>query len=85
MPLIFISFSTSERTYMGGCQNYGPFLGTLNIRCRIMIGIQKETIILTTTHIMEPTGNKRSLLVTNPLNTQWKPCFIIDITRGRPI
>ena len=26
---------------MGGCQNYGPFLGTLNIRCRIMIGIQK--------------------------------------------
>ena len=26
---------------MGGCQNYGPFLGTLNIRCRIIIGIQK--------------------------------------------
>ena len=21
---------------MGGCQNYGPFLGTLNIRCRII-------------------------------------------------
>ena len=20
--------------HMGGCQNYGPFLGTLNIRCR---------------------------------------------------
>ena len=20
--------------YMGGCQNYGPFLGTLNTRCR---------------------------------------------------
>ena len=37
--------------YMGGCQNYGPFLGTLNIRCRIIIGIQKGTIILTTTHI----------------------------------
>ena len=36
---------------MGGCQNYGPFLGTLNIRCRIMIGIQKGDIILTTTHI----------------------------------
>ena len=29
-------------TYMGGCQNSGPFLGTLNIRCRIIIGIQKE-------------------------------------------
>ena len=36
--------------YMGGCQNYGPFLGTLNIRCRIIIGSQKGTIILTTTH-----------------------------------
>ena len=36
---------------MGGCQNYGPFLGTLNIRCRIIIGTQKGTIILTTTHM----------------------------------
>ena len=26
-----------------GCgQNYGPLLGTLNIRCRITIGIQKR-------------------------------------------
>ena len=33
--------------YMGGCQNYGPFLGTLDIRCRI----QKGTVILTTAHI----------------------------------
>ena len=36
---------------MGGCQNYGPFLGTLNIRCRTIMGTQKGTIILTTTHI----------------------------------
>ena len=36
--------------HMGGCQNYGPFLGTLNTRCRIIIGIQEGTIILTTTH-----------------------------------
>ena len=36
--------------YKGGCQNYGPFLGTLNNRCRIIIGTQKGTIILTTTH-----------------------------------
>ena len=36
---------------MGGCQNWGPFLGTLNIRCRIIVGIQKRTIILTTTHM----------------------------------
>ena len=26
---------------MGSCQNYGPFLGTLNNRFRIMIGTQK--------------------------------------------
>ena len=36
---------------MGGCQNYGPFLGTLHIRGRIIIGIQKGTIILTTSHM----------------------------------
>ena len=28
-----------------------PFLGTLNIRCRIIIGTPKGTIILTTIHI----------------------------------
>ena len=28
-----------------------PFWGTLNIRCRIIIRIQKGTLILTTTHI----------------------------------
>ena len=37
---------------MGGCQNYGPFLGALNIRCRIIIGTQKGITILTTTHII---------------------------------
>ena len=36
---------------MGGCQNYSPFLGTLHIGCRIIMGTQKGTIILTTTHI----------------------------------
>ena len=40
--------------YMGGCLNYGPLLGTVNIRCRIMIGTPKGTIILTTTHIYTP-------------------------------
>ena len=40
--------------YMGGCQNYGPFLGTLINSCRIIIGTQKGTIILTTTHIKAP-------------------------------
>ena len=37
--------------YVGGCQNYGPFLGTLNIRCRIIMRTQKGTLILTTTHV----------------------------------
>ena len=41
----------SSGLYMAGCQNYGPFLGTLNIRGRIVIGTQKGTIILITTHI----------------------------------
>ena len=36
---------------MGGCQNYDPFWGTLKIRCRSIIGIQKGAIMLTTTHI----------------------------------
>ena len=37
--------------HMGGCQNFGPFLGTLHIRCRIILGIQRGTRILTTTHM----------------------------------
>ena len=27
---------------MGSCQNYGPVLGTLNNRCRIIVGTQKR-------------------------------------------
>ena len=37
---------------MGGCQNYGPLLGPLNTRCRILLRTQKGTIILTTTHMV---------------------------------
>ena len=36
---------------MGSCQNYGPFLGTQNNRCRIVLETQKGTLILTTTHM----------------------------------
>ena len=36
---------------MGGCQNYGPFLGTLNIRGRIIMGTPQRIIILTTTQM----------------------------------
>ena len=28
--------------YMGGCQNYDPFWGTLNSRCRIMTGSKRD-------------------------------------------
>ena len=38
---------------MGGCQNYAPFLGTLNIRCRTTLGTPKGTIVLTTTHMKD--------------------------------
>ena len=48
---VTLARTTGLYRYLGGCQNYGPFLGTLNIRCRIIIGTQKGTIILTTTHI----------------------------------
>ena len=45
------SSALHSEPYMGGCQNYGPFLGSLNNRCRIIIGPKTGTIILTTTHI----------------------------------
>ena len=36
---------------MGGCHNYGPLLGPLNTRCRIILRTHKRTLILTTTHM----------------------------------
>ena len=41
-PKQFSTNTSQGISYMGGCQNYGPFLGTLDIRCRILIGIQKR-------------------------------------------
>ena len=41
----------AKRLYMGGCQNYGPLLGPLNTRCRIILRIQKGTRISTSSHI----------------------------------
>ena len=41
----------SLTTHMDGCENYGPLLGPLNARCRIILRTQKGTIILTTTHM----------------------------------
>ena len=50
---------------VGGCQNYGPLLGTLNIRCRIIIVIQKGTIILTTTHVGSAEAGRRAVMSGN--------------------
>ena len=37
---------------VGGCQNYGTFLGPPNPRCRIILRTKKRTIILTTNHVI---------------------------------
>ena len=37
--------------YMGGCQNYGFFLGPYYNTARSIKGTQEGTIILTTTHM----------------------------------
>ena len=39
--------------HMGGCQNYGPFLGPYYNTAPNIYGTQKGTIILTTTHMKE--------------------------------
>ena len=52
MGIMEKKMETTIMSYMGGCQKYGPFLGPVNIRCRIIIGIQKGTIILTTTQMI---------------------------------
>ena len=42
-----------ETTVLGYLYPLSPFLGTLNIRCRTIMGTQKGTIILTTTQVMK--------------------------------
>ena len=39
---------------MGSCPNDGPFLGTQNFGCRIILGTQKGTLILTTAQMVNP-------------------------------
>ena len=45
------SYQNHHQEHLDGCQNFGPSLGTLKIRCCIIVGIQKGAIILTTTHL----------------------------------
>ena len=58
-PLSPLKMSCEYSIYGWLSKNYGPFLGTLNIRCRIIIGTQKGTIILTTTHMYMYSGSYR--------------------------
>ena len=69
---------------MGGCQNYGPFLGTLNIRDRFIIGTQKRTIILTTTHIYIYTYIF-SQPNTNPRFLRWGPVQAQEAAGGQAV
>ena len=61
---------------MGGCQNYGPLLGTLNIRGRLIIGTQKGTIILTTTHIAFE-ARAWVAMIEAPSTIKWARCLDI--------
>ena len=51
---------------MGGCQNYGPFLGTLFFVCRIFIGTQKKRDHHFDSHPYRDTGNNCSLEPSDP-------------------
>ena len=51
MGTLLVSKVREETSHVGSCQNKGPFLGALNNRCRIIIGTQKGTLTLTTTHV----------------------------------
>ena len=61
--------------YTGGCQN-DPSLGTLNIRCRIILGNQKGTIILTML------GSLETLHVTGKLIIHRAPAHKVDHTNS---
>ena len=55
---------------MGGCQNYGPRFGPPNTRCRLntrdavlILGTQRGTILLTSTHTKDPLSGSISLVL----------------------
>ena len=45
---------TTMMGYMGGCQNYNPFLDPYHNKAPNISGTQEGTIILTTTHMNVP-------------------------------
>ena len=54
------------------------FSGTLNTRCRILIGTQKETIILTTTHMYFPFLIRKALPWQSPVREGWLAQYFCD-------
>ena len=64
---------------MGGCPCYGPFVGTLNTRCRIILRTQRETLILTTIHVgvgLDGVGRNHAAVVFP------NECAVSDISTG---
>ena len=51
MGIMEKKMETTIMSYMGGYQNYGPFLVPCILGAVLLIGIQKGTISLTTTHM----------------------------------
>ena len=53
-PCCEVSYSRAAclASHMGGCQNYGPFFGPYYNTAPNISGIQKGTLILTTTHMI---------------------------------
>ena len=72
--------ATFQHLHLRGCQIYGPLLGTLSIRCRIIIEIQKGTIILTTMHL---SISPREFLPSR--KTQWDDQTFVTYIIGGPL
>ena len=68
--------------HMGSCQNYGPFLGTLVVRCRITLRTQKGTIILTTAHIRTQEGFASGTASVHAAESVIVPVKVISLAAG---
>ena len=62
--------TANDCSHAGACQNYGPFLGTLNIRRRSIMGNQEGTIVLTTTHVQKLRQRSSPSLVLHSLEVR---------------
>ena len=87
MPSKSLKAKSSSARNLGGCPNVGPVLGTLNTRCRIILGTRKGTIILTTTHLnhdfiddcarhLQPSNGRACLFTHHTSLPQLYPCDV---------